>query len=296
MNDIFLHPSVYEQRGIDELGFGNPVCMFAADKPRWEQLSEHAQQQIMNYCDEQRLQNPHFGTRAEQQFVHTAINQHQRPGGTAESAITLSTDSEEDEPPPPSYFHKLRKGVSKNKSFAAAQPAQPAQPAARRVSKRPKKHPDEWEERWRREGGYQDIEAQKKLAAEERQEYAHLLEVRTDEYGGRGLFAKRDLNVGDIQLSYFGKHYAGESFYLKDYPKDDAKYGMQLNDEFYDGIGVDGLMRYVNHSLKGKNAEFVDLDMPFVQLVLTKRVRAGHQILLDYGKDYNYKAHTFTRE
>ena len=55
-------------------------------------------------------------------------------------------------------------------------------------------------------------------------------------------------------------------------------------------------MRYVNHSLKGKNSEFVDLDMPFVQLVLTKRVRAGHQILLDYGKDYNYKAHKFTRE
>ena len=130
MNDIFLHPSVYEQRGIDELGFGNPVCMFAADKPRWEQLSEHAQQQIMNYCDEQRLQNPHFGTRAEQQFVHTAINQHQRPGGTAESAITLSTDSEEDEPP--RRIVKLRKGLSKNKAFAAAQPAV----AARRVSKR----------------------------------------------------------------------------------------------------------------------------------------------------------------
>ena len=120
--------------------------------------------------------------------------------------------------------------------------------------------------------------------------------MRRDEHGGRGLFAKRDLNVGDIQLSYFGKHYAGESFYLKDYPDDDAMYGMQLNDEFYDGIRVDGLMRYVNHSLKGKNAEFVDLDMPFVQLVLTKRVRAGQQILLDYGKDYNYKAHTFSRE
>ena len=137
----------------------------------------------------------------------------------------------------------------------------------------------------------------KKLAAEERHKYAHLLEVRRDEHGGRGLFAKRDLNIGDIQLSYFGKHYAGLSFYLKDYPRDDAMYGMQLNDEFYDGIGVDGLMRYVNHSLKGKNAEFVDQeDMPFVQLYLTKRVRAGHQILLDYGKDYNYEAHTFSRE
>ena len=56
-------------------------------------------------------------------------------------------------------------------------------------------------------------------------------------------------------------------------------------------------MRYVNHSLKGKNAEFVDQeDMPFVQLYLTKRVRAGQQILVDYGKDYNYKAHTFSRE
>ena len=100
-----------------------------------------------------------------------------------------------------------------------------------------------------------------------------------------------------MNLLWIYKHYAGLSFYLKDYPRDDAMYGMQLNDEFYDGIEVDGLMRYVNHSLKGKNSEFVDQeDMPFVQLYLTKRVRAGQQILVDYGKDYNYKAHTFSRE
>ena len=201
------------------MGFGNPVCMFAADKPRWEKLSLHAKQQIINYCDEQRLQNPHFGTRAEQQFVHTAINQQQQYGGTTASAITLSTDSEEDsddEPPP--RIVKLRQGLSRNDPTAAAQPeAEPAaEPAATRVSKRQRKQPTHYSREW--EGGYQDLETQRKLAAEERHEYSHLLEVRADQHGGRGLFAKRDLDKGDIKLSYFGKHYPGESFYLKDYP------------------------------------------------------------------------------
>ena len=147
------------------------------------------------------------------------------------------------------------------------------------------------------DGGYQDLATQRRLAAEERQTYAHLLEVRTDQHGGRGLFAKRDLNKGDIQLSYFGKHYPGESHYLHDYPNDDAAYGMEINDEFYDGSKVDGLMRYVNHNKEGKNSVFVDqVDTPYVQLELTKRVGAGHEILTDYGEGYNYEAHNFARE
>ena len=214
---------------------------------------------------------------------YTAINQQQQYGGTAASAITLSTESEEesdDEPPP--RIVKLRPGLSRNT------PA--AQPEAKRQRKQPNYLSVE-------SGGYQDLATQRRLAAEERQAYTHLLEVRTDQHGGRGLFAKRDLNKGDIQLSYFGKHYPGESHFLHDYPNDDAAYGMEINDEFYDGIKVDGLMRYTNHNKEGKNSVFVDqADTPYVQLELTKRVGAGHEILVDYGKDYNYEAHNFARE
>ena len=72
---------------------------------------------------------------------------------------------------------------------------------------------------------------------------------------------------------------------------------MEINDEFYDGIKVDGLMRYTNHNKEGKNSVFVDqADTPYVQLELTKRVGAGHEILTDYGEGYNYEAHNFARE
>ena len=38
-----------------------------------------------------------------------------------------------------------------------------------------------------------------------------------------------------------------------------------------------------------------DEDSPYVQLRLTKAVKAGQQLFTDYGSKYPYEAHKFTR-
>jgi hypothetical protein len=90
---------------------------------------------------------------------------------------------------------------------------------------------------------------------------------------GDGLFALRDLQPGELQLSYFGKHYAGESRYLDDFPNDDAANAMELQGEYFDGTPVDSLARRINHRAPG-NMEFVDDEInPYAQLQLRAPVR-----------------------
>lgn len=72
------------------------------------------------------------------------------------------------------------------------------------------------------EGAYQDLATQQRLADEEKARLAGTVEIRDAGAMGDGLFALRDLQPGELQLSYYGKHYAGESRYLDDYPDDDG--------------------------------------------------------------------------
>ena len=59
---------------------------------------------------------------------------------------------------------------------------------------------------------------------------------------------------------------------------------------------LEQLGKYVNHNRARRNLEFVDdEDSPFVQLRLTKAVRAGQELFTDYGDKYPYEAHGFTR-
>ena len=70
-------------------------------------------------------------------------------------------------------------------------------------------------------GAYQDLATQQRLANEEKQ--------RGDAgVMGEGLFALQDLQPGELQLSYFGKYYAGFSRYSEDDPNDDSANTMEL--------------------------------------------------------------------
>lgn len=62
-------------------------------------------------------------------------------------------------------------------------------------------------------------------------------------------FALRNLQPGELQLSYFGKYYAGFSRYLDDYPNDDRPNTMELRGEVFDGTPMDSLARRVTWSL-----------------------------------------------
>ena len=122
-----------------------------------------------------------------------------------------------------------------------------------------------------------------------------MVEIRDAGTMGEGLYALQDLDVGELQLSYFGKHYAGESRYLDDFPNDDAANVMELQGEYFDGTPIDSLARRINHRAPG-NMEFVDDDItPYAQLQLIAPVRAGQQLFVDYGPSYAYSRHGFAR-
>ena len=145
-------------------------------------------------------------------------------------------------------------------------------------------------------GAYQDEGTQRQLAAEEMSRMGLLVEVRAVPGMGSGLFAKRDLAKGQLVLGYFGKHYASESLYDEAFPDADGGYVMAHRGEYFDGEGIEQLAKYVNHNRKLRNLEFVDdEDSPYVQLRLTRAVKAGQQLFTDYGDQYPYAAHGFTR-
>eukprot|EP01044_Picomonas_judraskeda_P009788 COSAG03_NODE_1216_length_4541_cov_2.260693_3_plen_162_part_00 len=146
-------------------------------------------------------------------------------------------------------------------------------------------------------GAYQDLATQQALAHEEAARLAGTVEVRDVPGMGQGLFAVRDLDKGELKMSYFGQHYPGLSHYLIAYPQDDASYAMEHRGEFFDGEPVEQLSKYVNHNRKQRNLVFTDdEDSPFVQLELIKKVRAGQQLFTDYGPTYAYAVHGFSRD
>ena len=144
-------------------------------------------------------------------------------------------------------------------------------------------------------GAYQDLATQQRLADEEKERLADIVEIRDAGPMGEGLFALQDLQPGELQLSYFGQHYAGESRYLDDFPNDDAMNVMELQGEYFDGTPIDSLARRVNHRVPA-NMEFLDDDInPYAQLELIAPVRAGQQLFADYGPTYAYSTHGFAR-
>ena len=215
------------------------------------------------------------------------LTQDDAPVGQLPEVINLtsvSSSSESDEEQP------IARRVKRRTLVSSSSESDEEEPIARRVKRRTGR-----QQVSHFAGAYQDLATQQRLANEEASRLATVVEIRDAGPMGEGLFALRDLQPGELQLSYFGKHYAGESRYLDDFPNDDAVNVMELEGEYFDGTPVDSLARRINHRAPG-NMEFVnDETNPYAQLELIAPVRAGDQLFVDYGPSYAYGAHRFAR-
>jgi hypothetical protein len=146
-------------------------------------------------------------------------------------------------------------------------------------------------------GDMKDIAAQQEMADDEIITYKDMVSVREAGKLGRGLFAKKDINAGDLTLRYYGDIYNS---------REDAEKGRIAKNHlpgylfeargddgrpiFIDGGGVEQLARRVNH--RGEpDLQFIATkyltDFPTLELV--KDVKKDDQIFGDYGSDYDYK-------
>ena len=101
------------------------------------------------------------------------------------------------------------------------------------------------------------------------------------------------------------RYYPTRSYYLRDYPQDDAEYGIMYPNEhgelqYYDGATIQGLMKYANHASltsggRPNAAFYYTEDSPFVKLQLLRPVEMNEEILVDYRENYPYKARKFRR-
>ena len=218
---------------------------------------------------------------------------------TSEVASSSSDDSEDEG----RRFVRWAKLVPSTAAAAAQPAARPAAAAARERSSSDEDAPIARRVKQRTgrrrashfAGSYQDLATQQHLAREEQVRLADTVEIRDAGAMGDGLFALRDLQPGELQLSYFGKHYASETQYLEDYPNDDGVNTLELRGEYFDGTPIDSLARRINHRVPG-NMEFVeDESSTYAQLELIKPVHAGEQLFVDYGPAYPYREHRFAR-
>eukprot|EP01044_Picomonas_judraskeda_P010476 COSAG03_NODE_1349_length_4278_cov_4.486001_5_plen_173_part_01 len=161
------------------------------------------------------------------------LTQDDAPVGQLPEVINLtsvSSSSESDEEQP------IARRVKRRTLVSSSSESDEEEPIARRVKRRTGR-----QQVSHFAGAYQDLATQQRLANEEASRLATVVEIRDAGPMGEGLFALRDLQPGELQLSYFGKHYAGESRYLDDFPNDDAVNVMELEGEYFDGTPVDSL-------------------------------------------------------
>jgi len=118
---------------------------------------------------------------------------------------------------------------------------------------------------------------------------APLLECKPDAFGGTGLFARVDLPPGKLHLHYWGEMHKGN-------PRLASKYLMEdVRGNWFDGDAVPfGLARFVNHS-PAPNMTRVVSNYPYLVFTNNTTVRAGEELVSDYGPNYNYKTHKFER-
>jgi hypothetical protein len=143
---------------------------------------------------------------------------------------------------------------------------------------------------------YQSLEQQQHMANQETVALSDMVEVRDVPGMNRGLFAKANIQRGQLSISYFGRHYSSETQYDEAFPNDDGMYVMEHDGEYFDGEPVEQLGKYANHSRSKRNLDFVLTDTPVVQLQLWRDVKADEQLLTDYGPAYPYEQHGFSRD
>ena len=146
-------------------------------------------------------------------------------------------------------------------------------------------------------GDMKDTTAQQEMADEEIITYKDMVSVREAGELGLGLFAKKDINAGDLTLRYYGDIYNSREEaeegrraknhlpgYLFEAKGDDGR------PIFIEGGGVEQLAKRVNHRSE-PHLQFIATtyltDFPTLELV--KDVKKDDQIFGDYGSDYDYK-------
>jgi SET domain-containing protein len=121
----------------------------------------------------------------------------------------------------------------------------------------------------------------------------------TIEGAGRGLFAfnKKEadneivFHKGDRITSYNGE-FIDRDVLLQRYDVHTAPYGIQYDrDTYINSALLRGIGSLINHTqMKNTNVRFsVDRRNTAINLVATKNVRNGDELLVNYGRDYEFE-------
>lgn len=116
------------------------------------------------------------------------------------------------------------------------------------------------------------------------------MEVRPCKYG-KGLFALRTIEKGQLIERYTGKFMTAEEFERCD---SNGHYAMVLgNGDVLDGANPSDstFVRYINHSIRKANCETCNMvdeenDLYAVYVEAKQRIEAGSELLMSYGDEY----------
>ena len=126
-------------------------------------------------------------------------------------------------------------------------------------------------------------------AMKERAHYNGLLEVRPSPIHGMGLFTCARVQPG-TELTYIGTRLpslsALQAKYATGYTSSYIMATGEDDDDHLDAQDVPCLARYANHSATAATAEFVATE-GMVLLVIRPNLRAGAEVLVDYGPTYD---------
>lgn len=98
---------------------------------------------------------------------------------------------------------------------------------------------------------------------------------------GLGLFATAPIKKGSFIIEYVGP-LLGEN----EVDKKGGKYLFALGKKWtIDGTARQNIARYINHSCVGTNCEPTQYAL-HIKIRATKNIKAGEELLYDYGKEY----------
>jgi hypothetical protein len=101
---------------------------------------------------------------------------------------------------------------------------------------------------------------------------------------GLGLFAMKEFRKGEFIVAYTGRRVTDAESARRE--ARGCRYMFEINSRWaIDGSSRRNIARYVNHSCR-PNAEAVIRRRYRIVYVARRRIKAGEEITVDYGKDY----------
>ena len=138
-------------------------------------------------------------------------------------------------------------------------------------------------------GGYKGFERdsahQAQLAKREARGHAEVLFVGPDEFGGRGLFARQDLEHKDLALYYRGELFNSITEHERQFPQGSIYALITKGGEVWDASTIMCLARFINHGTGPEaNVQMCGINHTnIVELVLTRNLKRGEELRMDYG-------------